>query len=127
MFGATGQAPSKAVRSSKQIAERLAHMQGQPPAPPMLGMIVQNDLGDERAGPPSIGHPRQEAAFAAAPGLSSLIVPAAVAELRYRLGVWSAAYLAPTLGAFEPDYRREVRPIQRVEPAMYGSNGHRCP
>ena len=58
------------------------------------------------------------------PALHVLIPPAAVAEVQNLVPVWPAAALAPAFGTAEPDRRRQLAPVDRVEPAVAGEDGH---
>ena len=67
---------------------------------------------------------RQTPPATVAPHSAVGIEPAPVAQVNDVAAMRSAAVLAPSLGAPEPDCRRQLAPIDRVEPAHGGADRH---
>lgn len=59
-----------------------------------------------------------------APLLAPGIPPASVAEVEYSLAMRTLAMFAPPLGAIEADQFRQLEPVDRIKPAMFGRDGH---
>lgn len=66
----------------------------------------------------------QGASLAAAPAALLLVPPAAIAKMVDDLPVWTAAAFTAPLGALEADHRRELRPVDGVEPTKLGADRH---
>ena len=97
----------------------------------VAGVVVevrcrQKDLGEEQAFIVSdrLGEARERPAAATSPEFGAGIPPAAVAEVPHHMSVWAAALLASPLCALETDRGRDLRPVDRVKPAMLRSDGH---
>jgi len=68
---------------------------------------------------------RDAAAVAVAPAGRGAVPPATVAEMRDMAAMRPAAALAARAGAYEADGTRHLRPVDRVEPAVFGADRHR--
>lgn len=129
------------------MAQRLARAKGDPSPPAMLLGVVQHvaplaerlqvprpvvrrivvemrgrehDTGGPgaRAGRGGRRLPTHSAASAVAPGLRLGIPPCAVTQMADDLAVWPPAAFAPAARPLEADHGRELRPVDRIEPAM---------
>jgi hypothetical protein len=151
--GAMSSSPRSRISAEKQVPEGLAHSQRQPSPPAMLVAVVQHvaalakrlqiaraivsgivvevgggqvDPGGEdalvvldrfrqaRNGPPAPVAPR--AGF--------LIPPSAITEMNDQAPVRPAAALATAFRAAEPDGGGNLRPVDRVKPAMLRTDRH---
>ena len=59
-----------------------------------------------------------------APLVAISVPPASVTQVEHPPAVRALAMLAAPLGAAEPDQPRQLRPVDRVEPAMFGHDRH---
>jgi hypothetical protein len=73
----------------------------------------------------SAGNPGKRPALPVAPGCAFLIPPTAIAEVKDHAAVGSLASFATPLGASKPDERRELRPVDWIEPTVLRANRHR--
>jgi hypothetical protein len=59
-----------------------------------------------------------------APDLVLLVPPPAIAKMPNRPPVRTPAALAASLGPLKPDHGRQLRPIDRIEPAVLRTDRH---
>ena len=134
-----------------QVADRAQAKQVPPALPSMLRRVVNHMatltkrseiarqavariVVEMRAGQHDIGRPhrrkgeaaldRDPFATAGAPAGGIGIPPATVAEMGNPAHMRSGAMLAACAGSVEPDYVRQLRPVDRVQPAVFGSDRH---
>jgi len=95
------------------------------------GVVVAMGRGQNHPGPAhgpedvhSTGLDAHPPPAPVAPGGRVRIPPSPVAEVDYRPPVRSPAALAASLSAPEPDYGRELGPVDRVEEAVLGPDRH---
>ena len=67
------------------------------------------------------------AAAAVSPAMLHRIPPAPVTEVANKLTVGPRAMVATSLGSGEPNEPRQLEPVDRIKPAMFGTDGHRVP
>lgn len=63
-------------------------------------------------------------AMAVAPDLQLLVPPPSITEMTDDLAMRPGATLAPALGSLEPHHVRDLRPVDRVKPAVLRSDRH---
>jgi len=135
-----------------QIPQR-SQPEGIPPAlPAMLGRIVDHVAAlaerlqvrrravarvmiEVRASQDDVGHPdprqceaalhRNPLALVRSPAQRISVPPSSIAEMCDPTKVRPTALLAAPAGTLEPDCARQLLPVDRVEPAIFGSDRHR--
>lgn len=139
------------VGSEEEVAEGLAHLKGKPAPAAMFGPVVQHvtalaerfqvaqpvvggivvEVGGRqhdtrRPGHAIIRHDQmvQGPTAPIAPYLGVLVPPAPVTKMADLAPVRPPTGLAVPLGAIEPHYGGQLRPIHRVEPLEVGSDWH---
>ena len=97
----------------------------------VAGVMVEMRSGQEDPGgePPLIAGEGfrklpQRAAAAVAPHACILVPPAPIAEVEDHATVRAAALLAAPFCATKPDRGRDLRPVDRVQPAILGADRH---
>ncbi len=139
------------VEEGEQIAQRAPPIGVQPAPAPMLGRVMNHmaplaergqvarriigrimvqmrardidprDANDRRD--PSAG--RAHPASASITPLSAIgVPPAAIAQVKHAPPMRTPAMLAAPLGTAEADQPRQLGPVDRVEPAMFGHDRH---
>ena len=95
------------------------------------GVVVAMCRGQHDPGPAhgpediySAGRDAHAPSAPVAPGCGLRIPPSAVAEVDHGSPMRSATALAASPGSAEPDQRRELRPVDRVEEAVLAPDGH---
>jgi len=53
-----------------------------------------------------------------------LIEPATVAEVYDVTAMWASALLTAPFGTLKTDHFRELMPVDRIEPALFGADRH---
>jgi len=135
-----------------QVTQR-SQPKGIPPAlPAMLGRVVDHVAAlaerfqvrwrtvarvmiEMRAGQDDVGHPnlrqceaalhRNPFALVRSPARRIGVPPASIAEMCDPPKVRPTALLAAPAGTLEPDRARQLLPVDRVEPAIFGADRHR--
>ena len=152
LSGAVGMSHSS-VRSTKQVACRLAPEQGSPPPPPMLRPVVDHMAalaesrevgarvvrrvvvavggGQEHPCCPhrlqhvvSVDRKADYLTRTIPPETGLSVPPAAIAEVPNGLPVRTPAAFTAALGATEADHGRQLRPVDGVEEAVLAPDGH---
>ena len=145
-------APTGSGRAEEQVAERTTPQVGQPAPPQVFGPVVdqmtalapcreipvavaagvvpavagrQDRLGQPRPGQGGQpGRSPQRQAATVAPDLGLGVVPCPRVEADDDLPVRPSAGLAAPAGPPEADRGRELRPVDRVEVALFGTDRH---
>jgi hypothetical protein len=100
------------------------------------GIVVARVVVQMSAGQDNIGRPhrskseilhRYASAIFSAPASIASIPPPSIAKVRDTLKVWPLAALAARLSAAKADCLRQLRPVDRVKPAVLGTDRHCLP
>lgn len=95
--------------------------------------IITRIVIEMRAGQHDPRHPhlcqrnpqrRDPPAFRRSPASPLGVPPTSVAEMRHPPQMWTAATLAATARTVEPDRGGQLRPVDRIEPAVFGTDRH---
>jgi hypothetical protein len=143
----------RAVKTQKQVPYGFAHPQREPAAAtmlvavmdhmaalakrfqvsrPIVGWIMIKVSGRQRDPGcsnddviSSWSKAPQRAAAPIAPRLAFLVPPSAVAQMPDLTAMRPAAFLAAAFRPLKPDHRRELRPVDGIEPFVLGADRHR--
>jgi hypothetical protein len=94
----------------------------------VAGIVIQMCAGQHDPRHPHLrqrdAQRRDPAALRRSPASPFAVPPAPVAQMRHPLQMRTATALAATARAVEPDRRGQLRPVDRIEPAVFGTDRH---